>query len=277
MADVPMLTLNNGVKMPQLGLGVWQASDDEAEFAVGAALRAGYRLIDTAAIYGNETGVGRAIAASGIPRDELFITTKLWNEDQGYDSTLEAFEESLKKLGLDYVDLYLIHWPTPSRGLYNDTWRAFEKLYDDGRIKAIGVSNFPIEQLEDLIGKNKVVPAVNQIELHPDFQQRELRAYCDQHDIKVESWSPIGGSTAVGSLLQDDTIVAIAKKHGKTPAQVTIRWHIQSGLIVIPKSVHEVRIVENFNVFDFELDDDDMKQIDQLDGDNRIGSNPANG
>lgn len=276
MAEVPILTLNNGVKIPQLGLGVWQASDDEAEFAVGAALKAGYRLIDTAAIYRNETGVGRAIAASGIPREELFVTTKLWNDEQGYDSTLNAFDESLKKLGLDYVDLYLIHWPTPSRGLYNDTWRAFEKLYADGRIKAIGVSNFPVEQLEDLISKNTIVPTVNQVELHPDFQQRELREYCDQHDIKIESWSPIGGRT-VDSLLKNETIVAVAKKHGKTAAQVAIRWHIESDLIVIPKSVHEERIIENFDVIDFELDDDDMAQIEQLDGNNRVGSDPARG
>lgn len=277
MGNVPTVKLNNGVLMPQFGLGVWQATDDDAEFAVKTAIDAGYRLIDTAAIYGNEAGVGRAIAASGVPREELFITTKLWNDNQGYDTTLAAFEESIGKLGLEYADLYLIHWPTPSRGLYNDTWRAFEKLYSDGRIKAIGVSNFPIAQLEDLIATGTVVPTVNQVELHPDFQQRELHAYCDEHDIKLESWSPIGGSKTGNSILQNETIVTIAKKHGKTPAQVAIRWHIESGLIVIPKSVHEERIRENIDVFDFSLDSEDMAQIAALDGDNRIGSDPANG
>jgi diketogulonate reductase-like aldo/keto reductase len=269
---VPTITLNNGLKIPQLGLGVWQATDDEAEFAVSEALSSGYRLIDTAAMYQTESGVGRAIQESGVNRSDLFVTTKLWNSNQGYDTALKAFDESISKLGLDYIDLYLIHWPVPVQDKYVDTWRAFEQLYDQGVIKAIGVSNFMPEHLDKLLAQSEVVPAVNQIEVHPDFQQRETRDYCRTKGIAIESWSPIGGSG--GTLLDNPDLGEIAKKYGKSPAQIAIRWHIQSGLIVIPKSVHAERIKENIDVFDFELDDTDMQLIDTLDGPNRHGPDP---
>lgn len=272
--DVPILTLNNGVKIPQLGLGVWKASDDEAEFAVTCAIDNGYRLIDTAMVYGNERGVGRGIAASGVPRDELFVTTKLWNADQGYDSTLKAFEKSLENLGLDYVDMYLIHWPVPEHDKFVDTWKAFEKLYADGRIKAIGVSNFKPHHLQKLLAETEIVPVVNQIELHPRFTQKETREFCDAHDIRVESWSPIGGSK--GDLLSSSLLVAVAEKYGKSPAQVVLRWHIQQGLIAIPKSVHEERIKQNIDVFDFELSEEDFAQIATLDTSSRQGPDPDN-
>ena len=271
--NIPNITLNNGVIIPQLGLGVWQASDDEAEHAVSVALDAGYRLVDTAAMYRNERGVGRAIAASGIPREEIFVTTKLWNTNQGYDKTLVAFEESLAALGLEYIDLYLIHWPVPAQDKYIETWQAFEKLYNDGKIKAIGVSNFMPEHLDKLLSECDIVPAVDQIEIHPDFQQRITREYCAEKGIAVESWSPIGGSG--GTLLDDPDLTDIAEKHDKSPAQVAIRWHIQSGLIVIPKSVHEERIRENIDVFDFELSPEDMAILGKLDGPNRHGPDPV--
>lgn len=269
---LPNIVLNNGVAIPQLGLGVWQASDEEAEHAVGAALNAGYRLIDTAAMYQNEQGVGRAINNSGIPREEVFVTTKLWNTNQGYDKALEAFDLSLTKLGLDYLDLYLIHWPVPVQDKYLETWKAFEKLYSAGKVKAIGVSNFMPEHLDNLLSECEVVPAVNQIEVHPDFQQNSVRAYCADKGIAVESWSPIGGSG--GTLLDDPDLADIADKYGKSPAQIAIRWHIEKGLIVIPKSVHEQRIIENIDVFDFQLDETDMALLDGLDGPNRHGPDP---
>jgi diketogulonate reductase-like aldo/keto reductase len=271
-SKVPPIILNNGVEMPQLGYGVWQVPDDEAESAVGVALEAGYRSIDTAAIYGNEEGTGKAIAASGIPREELFVTTKLWNSEQGYDSTLRAFDESLAKLGLEYVDLYLIHWPLPSKGLYVDTYKAFEKLHADGRIKAIGVSNFLPEHLERLIGETSVVPAVNQIELHPHLQQQASRDYHAQHGIATEAWSPLGQGKG---LLEVPAIVAIARKHDRTPAQIVLRWHLQLGNVVIPKSVTPSRIKENIDVFDFSLDDEDLAAISALNEDRRIGPDPA--
>lgn len=274
MSQTPMLDLNNGVKIPQLGLGVWKASDDEAESAVKTAIESGYQLIDTATIYGNEHGVGRGIAASGVPREELFVTTKLWNTDQGYDSTLAAFEKSLESLGLDYVDLYLIHWPLPAADKYIDTWKAFEKLYQDGRIKAIGVSNFKPTHLEKLMSETEIVPAVNQIELHPRFTQSETRDFCAQRDIAIESWSPIGGSAGAGNVLDEPVLADIGKKYDKSPAQVILRWHIQLGLIVIPKSVHAERIRENIDVFDFELSDEDMQQIATLDTETRQGPDP---
>lgn len=273
MADVPYLTLNNTISMPQLGLGVWQASDDEAEQAVSWAFEAGYRLIDTAAAYGNEAGVGRAIAASGLKRDELFITTKLWNADQGYDETLRAFDKSMASLGLDQLDLYLIHWPMPGVMKYKDTWRAFERLYTDQRVRAIGVSNFQPDHLQDLLADATIVPAVNQIELHPYLQQHDTRDLCAQHDIKVESWSPIGGSK--GNLLSDAIVTDLAQRYGKSPAQVIIRWHIQRGLIVIPKSVHKERIEENIDVFDFELNEQAMAALDGLHNGTRMGPDPA--
>ncbi|BCL24058.1 oxidoreductase [Streptomyces tuirus] len=272
MSKVPPIILNNGVAMPQLGFGVWQVPDDEAEKAVATALEAGYRSIDTAAIYGNEEGTGKAIAGSGVPREELFVTTKLWNADQEYDSTLRAFDTSLDKLGLDFVDLYLIHWPTPERGLYVETYKAFEKLYADGRIRAIGVSNFLPEHLEKLIGETSVVPAVNQIELHPHLQQGASRAYHAEHGIATEAWSPLGQGKG---LLEVPAIVAIARKHERTPAQVVLRWHIQLGNVVIPKSVTPSRIKENIDVFDFSLDDEDLAAISALNEDRRIGPDPA--
>ncbi|MEU0732888.1 aldo/keto reductase, partial [Streptomyces lavendulocolor] len=268
MSKVPSITLNNGVSMPQLGFGVWQVPDDEAAKAVGTAIEAGYRSIDTAAIYENEKGTGEAIAASGLPREELFVTTKLWNSEQGHDATLRAFDESLARLGLDYVDLYLIHWPVPSKDLYADTYKAFEKIYADGRAKAIGVSNFLPEHLERLLGETSVVPVLNQIELHPQFQQAEARAFHARHDIATEAWSPLGQGRG---LLEVPTIVAVARKHGRTPAQVVLRWHLQLGNVVIPKSVTPSRIQENIDVFDFELDADDLAAFAALDEGRRLG------
>ncbi|WP_407288504.1 aldo/keto reductase [Streptomyces sp. BP-8] len=272
MSKVPSITLNNGIAMPQLGFGVWQVPDDEAATAVGHALDAGYRSIDTAAIYGNEEGTGKALSASGLPRDELFVTTKLWNSEQGYDSTLRAFDASLAKLGLEYVDLYLIHWPLPARDAYVDTYKALEKIYADGRAKAIGVSNFQPAHLERLLGETSVVPAVNQIELHPQFQQAESRAVHARHGIATEAWSPLGQGRG---LLQDPTIARLAAKHGKTPAQVVLRWHVQLGNVVIPKSVTPSRIAENIDVFDFALDDADLATLTGLDTGNRLGPDPA--
>jgi diketogulonate reductase-like aldo/keto reductase len=272
VSKVPPIILNNGVEMPQLGFGVWQVPDDEAEQAVATALESGYRSIDTAAIYGNEEGTGKAIATSGIPREELFVTTKLWNSDQGYDSTLRAFDTSLEKLGLDYLDLYLIHWPLPTRGKYIDTYKAFEKLYTDGRIKAIGVSNFYPEYLEQLIEATSVIPAVNQIELHPHLQQHAVREYHAQQGIATEAWSPLGSGKG---LLEVPAIVAIAQKHNRTPAQIVLRWHIQLGNVVIPKSVTPSRIKENIDVFDFSLDTEDIAAISALNEDRRLGPDPA--
>ncbi|MFI5755059.1 aldo/keto reductase [Streptomyces sp. NPDC051569] len=272
MSKVPNLTLNNGIEMPQLGFGVWQVPDDEAAQAVGTALEAGYRSIDTAAIYGNEEGTGKALAASGIAREELFVTTKLWNSEQGYESTLRAFDVSLDKLGLDYVDLYLIHWPTPEADRYVDTYKAFEKIYADGRAKAIGVSNFLPAYLERLIGETSVVPAVNQIELHPQLAQAESRAFHAEHGIATEAWSPLGQGKG---LLDVPTVVAVAQKHGRTPAQVVLRWHLQLGNVVIPKSVTPSRIQENIDVFGFELDADDLAALAALDEGKRLGGHPA--
>ncbi|MFD7231643.1 aldo/keto reductase [Streptomyces sp. NPDC059881] len=272
MSKVPSITLNNGVSMPQLGYGVWQVPDDEAAKAVGTALEAGYRSIDTAAIYDNEKGTGQAVAASGIPREELFLTTKLWNTEQGYDSTLRAFDASLARLGLDYVDLYLIHWPLPAKDAFVDTYKAFETILADGRAKAIGVSNFLPGQLERLFGETSVVPAVNQIELHPQLQQAESRAFHAKHGIATEAWSPLGQGRG---LLEVPTIVAIAQKHGKTPAQAVLRWHLQLGNVVIPKSVTPSRIQENIDVFDFELDADDLAAFGALEEGRRLGPDPA--
>ncbi|MFF9407522.1 aldo/keto reductase [Streptomyces anandii] len=271
-SKVPPITLNNGVEMPQLGFGVWQVPDDEAERAVATALQAGYRSIDTAAIYGNEEGTGRAVAASGLAREDVFVTTKLWNGDQGYDSTLRAFDASLAKLGLEYVDLYLIHWPVPSKGAFTDSYRAFEKLLADGRARAIGVSNFLPEHLGRLIEETSVIPAVNQIELHPHLQQRALREFHAERGIATEAWSPLGQGKG---LLEVPAIVAIAQKHGRTPAQVVLRWHVQLGNIVIPKSVTPSRIKENIEVFDFSLDDEDLAAISALNEDRRLGPDPA--
>lgn len=272
MSKVPPIILNNGVEMPQLGFGVWQVPDDEADQAVTTALEAGYRSIDTAAAYGNEEGTGRALRASGIAREDLFVTTKLWNADHGYDSTLRAFDTSLAKLGLEYVDLYLIHWPMPDRGTYVDTYKAFEKLLADGRAKSIGVSNFLPEHLDRLIEATSVIPAVNQIELHPHLQQLASREYHAEQGIATEAWSPLGQGKG---LLEVPAIVAIAQKHGRTPAQIVLRWHIQLGNVVIPKSVTPSRIKENIEVFDFSLDTEDIAAISALNEDRRIGPDPA--
>ncbi|WP_255950729.1 aldo/keto reductase [Streptomyces odontomachi] len=258
--------------MPQLGFGVWQVPDDEAVAAVSTALDAGYRSIDTAAIYGNEKGVGRAIADSDVARGELFVTTKLWNGDQGYDETLRAFDASLEKLGLDYVDLYLIHWPTPARDKYVDTYKAFEKIHSEGRAKSIGVSNFLPEHLRRLLDETSIIPAVNQIELHPHLQQRESREFHAEQGIATEAWSPLGQGKG---LLDVPALAAIAQKHGKTPAQVVLRWHLQLGNVVIPKSVTPSRIRENIDVFGFQLDDEDIAAISALNENRRIGSDPA--
>ncbi|OKH93685.1 aldo/keto reductase [Streptomyces uncialis] len=271
-SKVPPIILNNGVEMPQLGFGVWQVPDDEAEQAVGTALAAGYRSVDTAAIYGNEEGTGRALAASGIPREDLFVTTKLWNTDQGYDAALRAFDASLAKLGLDHVDLYLIHWPAPALGKAGDTYKAFEKIHADGRARAIGVSNFLPEHLERLLDATSVIPSVNQIELHPRLQQRAAREFHAEQGIATEAWSPLGQGKG---LLEVPAIVAIAQKHGRTPAQVVLRWHIQLGNVVIPKSVTPTRITENIDVYGFELDTEDMAAIRALNEDRRLGPDPA--
>jgi len=270
-SSVPVLDLNDGNRAPQLGFGVFQIPDGETADAVNAALAAGYRSLDTAAIYKNEAGVRQGIERSGVARGDIFLTTKLWNADQGFDSTLKAFDASLKKLGTDYVDMYLIHWPTPRRDLYVDTWKAFIRLRDEGRIRSIGVSNFQPAHLQHLVKETDIVPVVNQIELHPDFAQRDVVAANTKLKIITEAWSPLGQG---GDLLKNDALVAIGKKHGKTPAQVVIRWHVQLGHMVIPKSVTPERIKANIAVFDFELSADEMKAIDGLDAGNRMGPHP---
>ncbi len=269
-SSVPTVTLNNGVEIPQLGFGVFQVPDAETTAAVSAALEAGYRSIDTAAIYGNEAGVGKALATSGTAREDLFVTTKLWNADQGYDATLRAFDDSLAKLGLDYVDMYLIHWPAPARDLYQETWKAIEKLVADGRVRTAGVSNFQPDHLKRLIDGAGLVPAVNQVELHPGLQQGELRAVHAELGIATEAWSPL----AQGAVLKDEAVTAIADRHGKSPAQVVLRWHLQLGNIVIPKSVTPARIRQNLDVFDFTLTDDEMAALAGLDRDLRTGPHP---
>ncbi len=270
--QIPTIELNNGVQIPQIGLGVWQAEEgSEVENAVETAIETGYRLIDTAAIYGNEAGVGKAIKNSGVAREELFITTKLWNAHHEYDAALKAFDESMKRLDCDYFDLYLIHWPLPMDGLFPEAWRAMEKLLDDGRVRAIGVSNFLPHHLEKLAETQKVVPAVNQIELHPLLQSHETREYCEAHNIKIESYSPLMRG---GDSLENETLQKLARAHNKSAAQIVLRWHIQNDFIVIPKSVTPSRIRENFDVFGFELSDDDMAQIASLDKNERIGADP---
>jgi diketogulonate reductase-like aldo/keto reductase len=265
------ITLNNGLKMPQLGFGVWQVEDEQAAAAVATALEVGYRSIDTAMIYNNEKGVGKAIKESSVPREELFITTKVWNSDQGYENTLRAFDESLERLGLDYVDLYLIHWPTPQFDQYVDTYKALEKLYHDGRVKAIGVCNFEIEHLERLLKECEVVPVLNQVECHPYLAQNELKEFCAKHNIFVEAWSPLDQG---GEVLQDEVVQKIAQSHGKTPAQTVLHWHLQNNTIVIPKSVTPSRIEENFQVFDFELTSAEMNEMNQINRDRRKGPHP---
>jgi 2,5-diketo-D-gluconate reductase A len=278
--NVANLTLNNGVELPALGFGVFQSPPEETADAVAEALRVGYRHIDTAAAYGNEREVGQAVAASGIPRDELFIETKVWISDYGYDETLHAFEKSAGKLGIEQIDLFILHQALPSEFARTlEAYRALEKLLADGKVRAIGVSNFMPEHLTKLLTVAQVVPAVNQIEVHPYFQQEELLAYDTEHAILNQAWSPIGGITFYrdgrhGSTLEDETIGAIANAHGKTPAQVMLRWGIQEGRSVIPKSVKPARIAENFDVFDFELTTQELAQIDALGTGVRGGPEP---
>ena len=259
----------NGVEIPQIGFGTFRIPDDVVTQSVKYALNAGYRHIDTAAIYGNEKGVGLGIKESGVPRNEIFLTSKLWNEDQGYDSTLKAFDESLKKLGTDFLDLYLIHWPKDKN---KESWKAMEKLYKDGRIKAIGVSNFKEHHLDDLLTEVEIVPMINQVELHPQFPQTELRNYCGKKGILVEAW----GSLMQGQIFDKEIIKEIAEKHNKTVSQIGVRWAVQSGVVTIPKSTHEQRIRDNINVFDFELDNENMKKIAELNTGVRIGRDPDN-
>ncbi|MFV1365287.1 aldo/keto reductase [Mycolicibacterium elephantis] len=266
----PSIELNDGNSIPQVGLGVWQTPPEDTERAAATALDAGYRHIDTAAAYGNEREVGQAVAKSGLARGDVFVTTKLWNSDQGYDSTLKAFDASMQRLGTDYLDLYLIHWPVPANDAYVDTFKAFAHLRDQGRIRSIGVSNFEPEHLRKLIDATGIVPAVNQIELHPRLQQHELRELHAQLGIATEAWSPLGQ----GSLLTNPAVTAVAEAHGKTSAQVLIRWHIQLGNIVIPKSVTPARIVSNFDVFDFELSEQDMASVSSLGDGTRLGPDP---
>lgn len=271
VTSIPTVTLHDGVEIPQLGFGVFQVPPEDTQEVVEEALASGYRHIDTAGAYGNEAGVGAALAAAGIDRDEVFVTTKLWNAEQGFDSTLAAFEKSLERLDLAHVDLYLIHWPMPTEDRYLDTWRAFERIHGEGRARSIGVSNFRVEDLERLRAEAEMLPTVNQIELHPRLQQAELRAWHAEHGIATEAWSPL----AQGGLLDDDTIATIAAHHQKTPAQTILRWHLQLGNVVIPKSVTPERIRENIELFDFELSEDDMAAIARLDVGERIGPDPT--
>ena len=266
------ITLNDGSSIPQLGLGVWQVDPAVTAEVIGWGIEAGYRSIDTAEGYGNEEGVGQAIKAAGVARGELFITSKLRNGAHHRDAALRAFDDTMSKLGIEQIDLFLIHWPVPSQGKYVEAWKTLIELKNAGRIKSIGVSNFNQDHLERIIGETGVTPAVNQIELHPRFQQRDKRAFHAEHNIRIESWSPLGS----GRLLKDSAIERIARKHGKTVAQTIIRWHLQEQLIVIPKSIRRERIVSNFDVFDFELDAEDLKVMDGLDSaDGRTGPNPA--
>lgn len=274
MTSSPTLTFNDGNTIPQLGYGVWQVEDDVAEKVVRQAFEAGFRHIDTAKIYGNESGVGRAIASSGLSAEEIFITTKLWNADQGYESTLAAFEESMDRLGLETLDLYLIHWQQPKQDKFVDTWKALIELKKRGRVKSIGVSNFTVEGLQRIIDETGVVPVINQVELHPFFNQAELRAFNASKGILTQAWSPLGQG---GELLENATVAEIAAKHGATPAQVVIAWHLAIGNVVIPKSVTESRIQENFAALGVKLDDADVEAISGLDrgAEGRIGPDPA--
>jgi methylglyoxal/glyoxal reductase len=264
-------TLSNGVKMPWFGLGVFKVEEgSEVVESVKAALRNGYRSIDTAAIYQNEEGVGQAIRESGIAREELFVTSKVWNADLGYESTIAAYETSLEKLGLEYLDLYLIHWPVA--GKYKEAWRALETLYKEGRVKAIGVSNFHVHRLEDVMKDAEIKPMVNQVEYHPRLAQKELRAFCQEQGIQLEAWSPL----MQGQLLDNEVLQTIAEKHNKSVAQVILRWDLQNGVVTIPKSIKKHRIIENSQVFDFELTAEDMEAIDSLNEDRRVGPDPDN-
>jgi len=271
MAGSPVIVLNDGVEIPQLGFGVYKVPQDEVEAAVATALEVGYRHIDTAKLYDNEEGVGRAVRSSGIPRDEIFVTTKIWNDDHGYDETLAAFDASMARLGLDVLDLLLIHWPCPGQDRYVETWRALERLQSNGRVRSIGVSNFHVHHLHRLLAETSVVPSINQVELHPLLPQDELRMFDTAHGIVTEAWSPL----ARGALLDDPTIGAIAARIGRTPTQVVIAWHLALGNVVIPKSVTSSRIAENFDVLDIELTDDDVAAITGIgEAGRRLGADP---
>lgn len=272
-AKAPTITLNDGNSMPQLGLGLLHTEPADARCAVLEAINAGYRMMDNSMIYGNEEDVGQAIAECGTPRDELFITTKLWNTYQSAENVRRALDASLSRLQTDYIDLYLIHWPMPDLDLYVETWREFGKLRDEGLIKSIGVCNFEPEHLQRLIDATGTVPAVNQVELHPGFNQEAVRTYCAEHGIQVESWSPLSGGAGSASLFQNPTLVKLAEKYGKSPAQIVIHWHVQHGLVVIPRSIRADRIRENIDVFDFELTDDEMVAIDSIES-SRQGHSP---
>ena len=269
-ATIPHLTLNDGQRLAQIGFGTWPLDDAQAQTAVQAALACGYRLIDTAARYGNEAGVGRGIAASGVARSQVQLTSKLRGSEHGFDSTLRAFDATLAALGTDYLDLYLIHWPLPMRDLYVGTWRAFIRLREEGRIRSIGVSNFQPAHIDRLLSETGVLPAVNQIELHPDFTQAALRAWHARQGIVIECWSPLGR----GEVLKDATVARIAQKHGRSPAQILLRWHVQHGLVAIPKSQDPQRMRQNLAVFDFALDAEDLAALALLDGDHRQGGDP---
>ena len=272
MSNVPMIQFNNGVEIPQLGFGVFQVPPTATRRAVLAAFEAGYRHIDTAEMYRNEEGVGAALAESGLARDEVFITSKLNNGNHRRDDALRAFDGTLKALGIDQIDLFIIHWPLPARDLYVEAWRALEEIYRDRRARAIGLSNFTARHIGRLLAETEVVPALNQIELHPYLSQAEMRAFDTEHQIVTEAWSPIGGQG--GAVLSDRSLAALGEKYGKSPAQVVLRWHIELGNVVIPKSTHAERIVENFDIFDFELAPDDVAMISGMDRNGRVGPNP---
>ncbi|MFD2655675.1 aldo/keto reductase [Gracilibacillus thailandensis] len=269
MSLTTTLKLNNGTEIPAVGLGVYKAEPgNEVYHAVKSALELGYRHIDTASLYANEEGVGQAIKDSGIPREEIFVTTKVWNDEQGYEETKAAFKRSLERLQMDYVDLYLVHWPVP--GKFTETYKALEEIYHDGKAKAIGVSNFEPHHLEELLKEANVTPVVNQVELHPQLQQQAVRDFCAKHDIKVEAWAPLGKAR----YFDHPVLQELAAKHNKKPSQIIVRWQYQSGIITIPKSVHKERQQENVDIFDFELSNEDIDKIKTMDANNRIGAHP---
>lgn len=271
MTEISLLSLLDGKSIPQLGFGLWQVPEDITGGVVEQALKLGYRLVDGAAIYGNEVGQGEGLRASGLPRDDVFVTTKVWNENQGFDSTLKAIDASLDRLGLDAVDLCLIHWPCPDKGLYVDTWKAFIHAKKEGKLRSIGVSNFAPDHLERVIGETGVTPVLNQIEVHPRLQQSKLRAFHAEHKIITQSWTPLGQSKS----FDNPVIVSISERLGKTPAQIVLRWHVQLGCSVIPRSTNAERMAQNMALFDFELSADDMAAIAGLDADDRLGPDPA--